>query len=73
MTEPSEIRPGDRVMLRGKLGRGLVHDAYLIRRSPMIGPHSGARQLEYPEGPTARGQMPLPWGRHSTNWSLGHA
>jgi hypothetical protein len=42
MTEPSEIRPGDRVMLRGKLGRGLVHDAYLIRRPPMIGPHSGA-------------------------------
>lgn len=42
MTEPSEIRAGDRVTLRGKLGRGLVHDAYLIRRPPMIGPHWGA-------------------------------
>lgn len=28
--------------ISGKLGRGLVHDACLIKRSPMIGPHSGA-------------------------------
>jgi hypothetical protein len=28
--------------ISGKLGRGLVHDACLIRRPPMIGPQSGA-------------------------------
>jgi hypothetical protein len=28
--------------ISGKIGRGLVHDACLTRRPPMIGPHSGA-------------------------------
>jgi hypothetical protein len=28
--------------ISGKFGTGLVHDACLGRRAPMIGPHSGA-------------------------------
>ena len=28
--------------ISGRTGRGLVHDACLVRRPPMIGPQSGA-------------------------------